>query len=305
MLYVHDLETDRILLDTTSKAAYKALPEDVRDAIQRSFLWSPPRDCWISRAKRRNVRCLDLLRANGVQDNGTTGERLAFADQVREKQIKASVRADRAEALAIKAGTEASARFNSPAIQTLRDMQGEPVKLGHHSAPRHLRLIDKADNDMRKGVEAVDRRDYYQNMRRTALETAEGARYSDPAFLGRRIKESEAEERLIVRRLEGRFYEHSDPTPISADYRTHLDVQLIDVRDRLGFYRHCLNQCDAPVWNRETLSGKVEVKVRGDWKIIVKLNRTTVSVPNSCYPTVESQRKYALKYPYHEVKEAR
>ncbi len=32
---------------------------------------------------------------------------------------------------------------------------------------------------------------------------------------------------------------------------------------------------------------------------------TTVAVPNICYPTEEYQRKYALKYAYTEVQEAR
>ena len=58
---------------------------------------------------------------------------------------------DRAE----RAEREAAARFNSHNVETLRGMAGEPIKIGHHSERRHRALIERADNDMRKGCEAM------------------------------------------------------------------------------------------------------------------------------------------------------
>lgn len=76
-------------------------------------------------------------------------------------------------------------------------------------------------------------------------------------------------------------------------------------RDRIEFYQHCLASCGAVVFSRETLKGKTAVKIRGLWQQIVRLNPTTVAVPNICYPQEEHQRKYALKYAYTEVQDAR
>lgn len=71
-------------------------------------------------------------------------------------------RRERYEECAAKARQEAHARFNSHAINAVRDMQGEPIKVGHHSERRHRKLHEKADNDMRRGVEALKKADQYR-----------------------------------------------------------------------------------------------------------------------------------------------
>jgi hypothetical protein len=73
----------------------------------------------------------------------------------------------------------------------------------------------------------------------------------------------------------------------------------------LEFFEACLSGCGKTLYSKATLAGKTLVKLRGRWEPIVKLNPTTVAVPNICYPTEEDQRKYALKYAYTEVQEAR
>jgi len=54
-----------------------------------------------------------------------------------------------------KAEQEATARFNSHNVKTVIGMAGEPIKVGHHLEGRHRKLLERADNDMRKGCEAV------------------------------------------------------------------------------------------------------------------------------------------------------
>lgn len=288
--YVHDLETDKLHIHTGGKSDWLALPEKDRTALKSSCLWSKSRNCWVSRALAGRARIWlgDVLTRLGFEDRGEQGERLSFAEKLEAKQERAEERADRAEDRQDRAGVEASQRFNSSNIQAVRDLAGEPIKVGHHSEKRHRRLIEKADNDMRKGCEAMDRARHYARRAEAARATAEGKQYSDPAFLGRRIKDQETEERLLLRRLE----EARD-----EDYMTRLDRALEDVRDKLGFYQHCLESCGRKLWDRESLKDKKEVLVRWGWCEIVKLNPTTVAVPNTCYPSPESQRK--------EVKDAR
>lgn len=304
--FIHDLETNKLHIHTGGKSDWLSLPRDDQDRIKRSCLWSPSRNCWVSRALAPVARANlgSTLARLGFEDRGTSGEKVSFAEKLEAKQERAEARADRMEAREEKAQQEASSRFNSHNVETLRGLQGEPVKVGHHSEKRHRNLIERADNDMRKGCEAMDKAKHYAGRAEAARSTAEGKQYSNPAFLGRRIKEQEAEERLLLRRLEGKQYEDSLPKPISEEYRTRLLSLLEDVRDKLGFYRHCLETCGKTTYDRESLKGKTEVFIRGQWREILKLNPTTVAVPGiGC--TEEICKKWPMKYPYLEVKNAR
>jgi hypothetical protein len=303
--YVHDLESDKLQIHTGGKAEWQQLAEADRQEIKRGCLWSNSRGCWVSRALAAKAKwhLAAVLGRLGFEDRGTVGERLTFAEKVEAQQERAETRAERSEDRAQAATAEAKARFNSHNIETLRGMQGEPVKIGHHSEGRHRRLIEKADNDMRKGCEALDKAKHYERRAEAARATAEGKQYSDPAFLGRRIKEQEAEERDLLRRMEGKGMIVSGPP--SEEYRQRLAQLLEDVRDKLGFYRHCLETCGQTVYTRETLKGKKYVLIRGRWEEIVRLNPTTVAVPNICFPEAASQRRWALKYIYAEVKDAK
>lgn len=52
---------------------------------------------------------------------------------------------------------------DTPEQRALRDMAGEPIKVGHHSERRHRRLIEKAGNQMRKSIEAGKKAKYYED----------------------------------------------------------------------------------------------------------------------------------------------
>lgn len=85
--------------------------------------------------------------------------------------------------LAAKRQREASARFDSNAIQTLRGMQGEPIKVGHHSEKRHRRLFERADNDMRAGSEALDKAKHHRE--KAATVGTGGVSQDDPDALAK------------------------------------------------------------------------------------------------------------------------
>ena len=73
-------------------------------------------------------------------------ERIEDQSYAERKADKYKTASDKNEALAKK-------RFNSDNFNSVRGLQGEPIKIGHHSEGRHRRLLEKADNDVRKGVE--------------------------------------------------------------------------------------------------------------------------------------------------------
>ena len=78
-------------------------------------------------------------------------------------EAKQKARRERYEARAAKARIEAKNRFNSPNIAAVRDMGGEPIKIGHHSERSHRAIYRRADNDMRKGCEALDKAKHYDH----------------------------------------------------------------------------------------------------------------------------------------------
>jgi hypothetical protein len=309
--FVHDLESDKLHIFTGGKADWLTIPEADRDQIKRACLWSGSRGCWVSRALAHRFWARDVLLRNGFEDRGTTGAKLTFAEKVEAREQRAEERADRMADRADRARAEADGRFG--AAHAIADVipLGQPILVGHHSEARHRRDLAKIDNHMRAGVEAMDRAKHYQQRAAAARETAEGKQYRDPGFLGRRISEQEAEERLLRRRLDGEG--RLDPTqPISEEYRARLTELLEDCRDKLGFYRACFELARAEreaagkkVWDRESLKGKKEVLTRWGWQAIVRLNPKTVAVPNTCFPTEELQRKWAMKVPYPEVRDAR
>jgi hypothetical protein len=100
-------------------------------------------------------------------------------------------RIERFEELAEKNRAEATARFNSHNIQTVRGLCGQPVLVGHHSEKRHRALLERADNDMRKSVEASDKAAYY-DQRAASAESNDAISSDDPEAVVK-LKEKVAE----------------------------------------------------------------------------------------------------------------
>ena len=315
--FIRSLETGKLELHF-DKATYMALPPDQKAAIKSNFLWAKSRNAWVSRSTRLHAAALDIACGLGLEDRGETGQRLTFAEQIEAKQERAEDRAERMADRARDAAAEAMARFNSGNVQAVRHLNGQPILVGHHSERRHRALLERADNDMRKGIEASDTANRYERRAATARETAEGAQYSDPAYLNRRIRECEKEIRILRRYLAGKRFGTaalermnaeacglSPDVAVSEADRQRWTAALVEQQDKLAFFQKRLATCGRTIYTRETLAGKTAVQIRGRWEPIVKLNPKTVSVPNICFPTAESQRKYALKYCYSEVQDAR
>ena len=110
---------------------------------------------------------------------------------------------------------------------------------------------------------------------------------------------------VLENRLQGKFYHYSEPTAISDEARERITTALDEAHEKLEFYEHCMATCGRPVFDKSGLKDKREVKIRGRWEPIVKLNPTTVATPNICFPLDADQRRYAMKYAYTEVQEAR
>ncbi|MFC3862520.1 DUF3560 domain-containing protein [Deinococcus antarcticus] len=76
---------------------------------------------------------------------------------------------------------------------------GEPVKLDHHSAKRHLKAIQRSDQNMRAASAEKEKAQYWS--RRAEAAEAHARRKEHPLTVRNRIKGLQAERRKVERRL--------------------------------------------------------------------------------------------------------
>jgi len=294
--FVRNLETGKIELHF-DRVTYQALPQQKKDAIKGAFLWAKSRGAWVSRTTRNNWRAESIAKDLGLEDRGEEGEKLTYAEQVEAKTERAEARADRMEARADKASDEASSRFKAAHAISDGIPFGQPILVGHHSERRHRRDIAKIENNMNKGCAALDRSKHYDRRAAAARSTASQKQLSDAGYLMRRIKENEAEERRLLR-LADQAVQDDKP-----EWMDRLCDYLGEVRDKLSFFRACLDDCGGLKYGKHNVKPGDLVFIRGQWEEVVRANPTTVAVPNICFQTPESQRKWALKYGWGEVKD--
>lgn len=305
--FIHNLETDKLNIFTGGKSDWLTIPEADRERIKSACLWSRSINGWVSRCKGGMPRFYaeDVLKRNGFEDRGTEGEKLSFTEQIEVKRERAEERAERFEERAETASEHSTALYNRAHTMAQAIPFGQPILVGHHSEKRDRNYRGRIHSTFGKAFEESDKAKHYAGRAASARATANGAQYSNPSYLGNRIKELEAEVRVIENRLLGKYYHYSEPQEISEETRTHYNGVMEELQEKLGFYRHCLETCGVEIFSKETLKGKQFARVKGSWRKIVRLNPTTVAVANESFSEEAMQVKWPLKYMYTEIQEAR
>ena len=87
--FILNKETGKLELHF-EKSTYAALTDAQKSEIKSNFLWGRRSGCWISRAKEPNLYYARKgAESIGLEDAGTEGERLSFAEQQARKQERA------------------------------------------------------------------------------------------------------------------------------------------------------------------------------------------------------------------------
>ncbi len=305
--YIRDLESDKLHLYTHSKADWLSIPQEKRDEIKRNCLWSSKRNCWISRARTQTalIYMREILLDLAFQDAGEQGSRLSFAEQIEAKQERAADRAERFHNRADRANANSQQLSNTAQKMAEIIPMGQPILVGHHSEKSDRNFRGRIANKFEKAFKEQDKAKHYEYRAEVAERIAGGAEYQNPAFLYRRIEEVKAEIRHHQSRLESSCFGPNHTQPVDDENRAVIEHFIAVADEKLFYLNQRLANCGKDLFTRETLKNKTEILIRGRWLSIVKLNPTTVSVPNICFPTEELQRKYALKYRYAQVREAR
>jgi hypothetical protein len=199
---------------------------------------------------------------------------------------------ERADMLAARSQRRAAAgeAAGATADRLAEAMQGEPVKMDHYSAPRHLRDLDRVHNLTHKSID----------LRREAARlanAAEGAadhmaHRENPMLVARRVEKLEADQRGVQRNLDGytRNFRNgrgeivsSDVTkPATGEWRERQLLIAADLDTQIAYWRAFLEQAKAdgqynPVDVAAIRPGDA-IKAHGRWERVVKVNKATITV---------------------------
>ena len=216
--------------------------------------------------------------------------------------------ADRVEALKHKAERKSAAddaAWND-ARQALDRLPegGEPIHVGHHSEGRHRNAIAKAERAMRRSIEATAEATRAQVCADVASHTTD-SRYN-PVTVANRVAKLAADIRDRTRRIDGYSHKFSDTytehTPGATDaYRERLLAELEELNDKHDYWEAVraeqIATGKAAGHTRETIKKGDQVKIRGQWREVLRANAKTVSVT--------TDYSWASTAPYAEIKDHR
>lgn len=189
--YIMNKETGKIELHF-SKEDYMNLDDSQKKEIKSNYLFSRKSGAWVSRAKFPNLwRAEEVAKKLGLENGGTVGETLSFAEQMERKAERAEARAERYDAR------------SEQAIQRGKDLQA-PIDRMHGdiafftqpnintSAGRAFsRRREKMFAAWERGFDEFKKSDYYADRAAAARVTADMTKPTDKAFIDRRIKDAD------------------------------------------------------------------------------------------------------------------
>lgn len=315
--FIRNLETGKTELHF-AKADYLALSDAQKSSIKSACLFSGRQGCWVSRATHNDWRALQVAQSLGLEDGGETGARLTFAEQQVAKVERAEERAERMELHAENAERRAAVAFDRADLSEGKSgiPFGQPILVGHHSERRHRRAIERADNAMRKSIEESDKAKYFAGRAASAAYTASRADLADKRYLQNRIDENAAQIRDVDRRIKGRGHPFQNSNPEAFDsncsicggkardcvheveqpsdeYKARLAALRVEYQEKLEYFQVAMAALGGVTYSRDNVKAGDLVKIRGDWRKVVKANGKTVAAA-SCFP-------WPLKYPWAEV----
>ena len=213
---------------------------------------------------------------------------------------------DRVEALAQKAERKSAADEAawSSARRALDRLPegGEPIHVGHHSEGRHRNAIAKADRAMSRSIEATAEATRAQARADVASYTTD-ARYR-PVTVANRIEKIAADIRDRQRRIDGYAHKFSatytEETPAATGQRSErLKAELAELSDQHSYWEAVRTEQivtgKATGHSRDTIKKGDRVKIRGEWREVIRANAKTI--------TVTTGYRWSGTTPYAEIQQ--
>lgn len=226
------------------------------------------------------------------------------------EQDKATRAGERAEALATKAERRAAAAGQAQDSASAADARlpegGEPIKIGHHSESRHRNALARADRATRRAIDAgTEAAQAAEQAETAALATV---RRYNPVTVANRIQALQADKRRAERQLTGhsrtlftvgeqRYTEECAPT--QGDAAERLRARIQELEDQInhweGVRAEQIAAGDANDYGPENITKGDQVKFRGSWYEVRRVNRKTVTIPSMVGGS------WTDTVPYHEL----
>ena len=299
--YYLNQETQKIELRDLSKEEYQALSDELKKEVKGAYLFSGKIGAWVSRSTNNHYSAIRTAEKLGFTEQEIIGERLSFAEEIERQKEKAEARAERYEGYAYNAEKKAE-NLQSELNSYHGDIafMTQPIIKGHSGSEAFGKRRERIFNRYRKGFEEYRKSDYFKSKARTAEETASMSKFKDRSYLINRIKECNKiiknYESYIVRAEEKQYNGDTEAAERIERYLTEIEYQL----DKLAYLENCLEELGG-VYNKDNLKVGYEVKIRGSWEKILKLNRTTVEVQ----PLEERISMFISKRDYSEIQDMR
>jgi hypothetical protein len=222
---------------------------------------------------------------------------------------RAEERAEYREELAAKRTRDAdAARAASDAISDGIPF-GQPILVGHHSERRARRDVARMHAHMGRSRDMAVRAEYHSQRAEAAGATA---RPDSPVTVANRIDTNEAEVRRIRRTLDGYtrtfkngrgevHYTEVHKATGPGEYRDTLESRIEYLQARIDGDRADLAERAANgglrIFDRTTVRKGGQVKIRGTWRVVKRVNPKTVSV--------ETGYSWTDTVPYQEITDYR
>jgi hypothetical protein len=279
------------LLDGTTKGDGVA---DILQAQQCGWRWSRNLGMFYQRSTRdRLARRQDLERTKAALEQAGHSVTLQIDNTprpVEDREVDRGQRMDaRAEALHAKAARHANAAeaFRGRERAISEHLTGEPIKVGHHSERRHRRDLDRVHNLVGKAI-AADKQAAQYGQRAATAEVHMGAR-ENPMTVARRIVRLETDLRGLEKRLPGAAQDsdlHAEATNLRMQVAHWAAVRALQIEEGR-----------ASDFGKHNLAKGNWVRVRGQWRQVVRTNRATV--------TLTTGYSWTDTAPYFEITAAR
>lgn len=278
--YIENKETGKIELHF-DKAAYIALSADQKSNIKSNFLFSRYSSAWVSRCKFPNLyEALRVAESLGLENAGSTGDRLSFAEQQEQKIEKAERRADRYEYKAEKA-TKEGEKLQAP----INGMHGDIAfftqpNINTSAGRAFTRKREKMWASFERGFEEFRKSEYYQHRAEIARAAKE---IPSIDFCQRRIDEATKDIRKLTKSLtaaENRLSKAEAGEPVyniwgevitvsidaEKDYIERISDMLENATGKAAYYDALIQQQGGVKFSKENIKPGYIVKLKRSWR---------------------------------------
>jgi hypothetical protein len=226
-----------------------------------------------------------------------------YAERIKAKKERAGRRVEHLEARAERLTGEATRRFDA-AHSTLDCIpMGQPILVGHHSEGRHRRDIARAENNMRRGVDA------YREAEATA-DAAKGSaalidRMERPDVTKRRLERLEAERRVCERGIAaakktletglGAWGDQVTPEHAQGSL-SHYVARLAEFQEQIDYWQAHLEATGAKFPGPADFHvGDIVTARHGRKARVVRVNPKSLSVVYVSHPLIGWEGKFGYE----------